>query len=482
MSEVQPHSVQVSWQAVEGADMYTVTFTQTMGDEQQGLCTTASHSVTFETSNMNIDVAGEDDDDMLRAFLTYSITVAAVLSDVCSSQDSQPMTVTTAQTSRKQHECNVHVCYSYSLCAISPTDSTAALDNFRATAQSSSSISVQWNGLTPCKDVNGLIVEFRVQYRALPSGSVQTLPHSVQSEIWNMPVEVSLTGLIPFTNYSIQAAPVNDQSQVGSYSGPVVTQTQEDSETIALYIVYYIIQHMALCLPPAPGPVNITSSSPSFFKISITWNPPEIRNGIIIAYEVSYRPASAPQTITTMNTTDLDTSFTGLELGTTYIFTVTAFTRAGRGEIATDSISTLARPRKIRALCVTSTHTGIQNSYDISSTQCMYVYSHSLTAAVQGVEVTALNSTAVTVSWNALVIPDFSINHYTVLYSRVESQRRRRQDEAMSAQFPSTATSGVIAGLDSTATYQFQVFATVTVDGTPLEGERSSPARVPDGE
>ena len=318
-------------------------------------------------------------------------------------------------------------------------------------------------------------------------GLVQT--HSVQSEMWHTSVEVSLTGLTPFTDYSIRAAPVNDQSQVGSYSDPVVTQTEEDSETIALYIVYYIIQHMALCLPPVPGPVVITSSSPSFFKISITWDPPEIRNGIIIAYEVSYRPASAPQTIATINTTDLSTSFPTegrLELGTAYIFTVTAFTGAGSGEIATDSISTLERPGKIRALYFTSTHSGIQYSYDISFTQCMYIYSHSLTAVVQGVEVAALNATAVTVSWNALVIPDFpdfSIDHYTVLYSRVESQRRRRQDEEMSAQFPSTATSGVIAGLDSPATYQFQVFATVTVDGTSLQGEKSDPIRITfDGE
>ena len=82
--------------------------------------------------------------------------------------------------------------------------------------------------------------------------------------------------------------------------------------------------------------------------------------------------------------------------------------------------------------------------------------------------------TAVTVSWNAVVTPNFSIDHYTVLYNRAESQRRRRQHGAMSVQFPSTATSGVIAGLDSTATYQFQVFATVTVDGTQVEGERIS--------
>ena len=94
---------------------------------------------------------------------------------------------------------------------------------------------------------------------------------------------------------------------------------------------------------------------------------------------------------------------------------------------------------------------------------------------------TALNATAVTVSWNALVIPDFSIDYYTVLYSQVESQRRRRHGE-ISAQFPSTATSGVIASLDLPATYQFQVFATGTVDGTSLEGEINSPVNfVSDG-
>ena len=47
-------------------------------------------------------------------------------------------------------------------------------------------------------------------------------------------MDVSLTGLIPFTNYSIEVAPVNNQSQVGPYSDPVVTQTEEEGETIAL--------------------------------------------------------------------------------------------------------------------------------------------------------------------------------------------------------------------------------------------------------
>ena len=45
----------------------------------------------------------------------------------------------------------------------------------------------------------------------------------------------------------------------------------------------------------------------------------------------------------------------------------------------------------------------------------------------------------------------------------------------MSAVFAPPATSGVIGGLDPDTDYQFQVFATVTVDGEPLEGERSAP-------
>ena len=96
VSEVQPHSVRVSWQAVEGADTYTVTFTQTMGNEQLGLCSD-SHSVSVSTEAPSLSVVvGEDD--MLQEFTTYSITVVAVSDVVGSSEESQPMTVTTVQT------------------------------------------------------------------------------------------------------------------------------------------------------------------------------------------------------------------------------------------------------------------------------------------------------------------------------------------------------------------------------------------------
>ena len=95
---------------------------------------------------------------------------------------------------------------------------------------------------------------------------------------------------------------------------------------------------------------------------------------------------------------------------------------------------------------------------------------------------TVRNDTAVHVSWNAVIIPDFSVDFYTVVYSLV-SQRRRRQDGGeMSAVFPPPATSGVIGSLDPDTDYQFQVFATVTVDGVTLEGEGSAPVSFSIGE
>ena len=86
---------------------------------------------------------------------------------------------------------------------------------------------------------------------------------------------------------------------------------------------------------------------------------------------------------------------------------------------------------------------------------------------------TKVLDTAVVVSWNS--IQDYHVDLYTVVYSQV-SQRRRRQDGGeMRAVFRSPATSGVIGGLDPETDYQFQVFATVTVDGVIIEGERSAP-------
>ena len=108
---VNDTSVRVSWQAVDDADRYTVTFTKTTGNKQQGLCITAIHisRVSVDASNTSASIGvgqmlAQDDSTMLRAYTTYSITVVAE-SDV-RGEDSEPVNVTTPQISKWYIEGN----------------------------------------------------------------------------------------------------------------------------------------------------------------------------------------------------------------------------------------------------------------------------------------------------------------------------------------------------------------------------------------
>ena len=94
MSDIQSTSVTISWQAVEGADRYDVTLTQMMGNSQVGLCS-GSHTVSRVTSNLSI-VVGQTDNNRLRAYTTYTVTVTAMKS---SSGGSEPVIFTTDQES-----------------------------------------------------------------------------------------------------------------------------------------------------------------------------------------------------------------------------------------------------------------------------------------------------------------------------------------------------------------------------------------------
>ena len=61
MNEIKPTSVQLSWQAVEDANRYHVTLTQTVEDN---LCSD-SHTVSVNTSSQSVVV---EQTDMLRAY------------------------------------------------------------------------------------------------------------------------------------------------------------------------------------------------------------------------------------------------------------------------------------------------------------------------------------------------------------------------------------------------------------------------------
>ena len=154
-----------------------------------------------------------------------------------------------------------------------------------------------------------------------------------------------------------------------------------------------------------------------------------------------------------------DTNFTTpntLERWTEYTFTVTARTGAGLGTPTTVNVFTLDKPRKMINILL----------------MCCVYYSISHTATVEEVMVESLNDTSVIVSWTEVVIPGHDINTYTVIYSPLTS---KSQDEGeMMIIVPGSDTSIVITGLDPSLNYQFQVFATVIVDGQTVEGDRSN--------
>ena len=106
VEELETNSVRVLWESVKDADYYTVSFSQAVGDDQEGLCTDDPHSANVTINDVptaSIAVGedvGSDETSMLRAYTTYSVTVVA-FSDVWGrTVGSEAVTFTTPQTSQ----------------------------------------------------------------------------------------------------------------------------------------------------------------------------------------------------------------------------------------------------------------------------------------------------------------------------------------------------------------------------------------------
>ena len=116
-------SVSVSWDAVNDADRYTVTFTRATGDEQEGACTGSTHtaSVTVDapsiTASINIGENVDSASDMLRAYSTYFITVVAS-NDGGNSEDSEQIPIRTSQIGMRLifHVVTPHFIFYLSVC------------------------------------------------------------------------------------------------------------------------------------------------------------------------------------------------------------------------------------------------------------------------------------------------------------------------------------------------------------------------------
>ena len=167
-------------------------------------------------------------------------------------------------------------------------------------SQGVSDLPVNVRLLRACSPVSDLKVTYRVQYTAESSGEVE--------EFSTTRVEASLTGLSPYTNYSIQIATVNEHGVVGLYNYPITVQTPEDGQNV----IATVLEVTLFCNFSVPYPVGGVSVNVSLTNVNIYWTPPLRSNGVIIAYEVSYGygPADSSDPETRLNTTDLETIFT----------------------------------------------------------------------------------------------------------------------------------------------------------------------------
>uniref|UniRef100_A0A1X7SR23 Fibronectin type-III domain-containing protein n=1 Tax=Amphimedon queenslandica TaxID=400682 RepID=A0A1X7SR23_AMPQE len=179
-------------------------------------------------------------------------------------------------------------------------------------------MTVSWDEV-PCNERNGPITGYYLTYTNISSDTSYTV--NITGGDNRM---YHLTGLIPFTNYTVSIIPYNYDM-----TGPAKQENQITPESIPGITSNFEQNHTALT------------------EISILWNPPTIPNGIITAYEIRYRESTSTGPYNITNTTNTHYSIVGLMHDTSYTIGVRAYTSIGPGEW-TDRNYTTAQLRKLK--------------------------------------------------------------------------------------------------------------------------------------
>ena len=93
-----------------------------------------------------------------------------------------------------------------------------------------------------------------------------------------------------------------------------------------------------LCLAPNP-PLNVNASTINSTAVWVSWNPPDITNGIIQYYTVVYRLNDSSETME-LNSTDVTVVVLSLDPFNYYVFYVLAFTVASSDPSENDTTLT----------------------------------------------------------------------------------------------------------------------------------------------
>eukprot|EP00731_Ephydatia_muelleri_P019065 Em0011g1105a len=107
---------------------------------------------------------------------------------------------------------------------------SAPPNNLTEVSKTSSSVTISWEEV-PCQDQNSVIVEYSVLYGAVTSGVGGTVTTSGRT--------LTVNGLSPYTNYSIEVSAVNSDGVMGPYSSllfvvtaPSIKEFPSDSDVV----------------------------------------------------------------------------------------------------------------------------------------------------------------------------------------------------------------------------------------------------------
>uniref|UniRef100_A0A8C1Q4G4 Sidekick cell adhesion molecule 2b n=1 Tax=Cyprinus carpio TaxID=7962 RepID=A0A8C1Q4G4_CYPCA len=197
--------------------------------------------------------------------------------------------------------------------------------NVSAFATTSSSILVRWFEV-PEPDRNGLILGYKVVYKEKDSDS----PLKFWTVEGNATHSVQLTGLGKYVLYEIQVLAFTRIGDGRPSTPSILERTLDD----------------------VPGPpVVILFPEVRTTSVRLIWQPPSQPNGIILAYQITYRLNSTNSNTATfdvLNSSARQYTVTGLRPESVYVLRIRAQTRKGWGEAAEALVVTTekrARPQ-----------------------------------------------------------------------------------------------------------------------------------------
>ena len=195
----------MSWTAQFPPDNYNFSFTCSR------LC---DNALTISSVQVVMDVGANN----------YTITdldpgnnCSVIVTAMYGSNSTSLETETTNTTSESMYSILCNIFLSLNLLPLAPTGASGTLTN---TSVESRSLTVVW-GTVPCPDQRGPITGYRLRY-SNGTSIVNTTGEGSRQHV--------LTGLTPFTSYSVQVAAVN-AGGTGPYSDPALTvETMQDGE------------------------------------------------------------------------------------------------------------------------------------------------------------------------------------------------------------------------------------------------------------